>query len=58
MAVNMVTTVTMLVLDQVYDPAIMTTDQSGCTNGYVGANSAYQVNGLTTIRVGILKIQL
>ena len=28
----------------IYDPAIMTTDQSGCTNGYVGANSAYQVN--------------
>ena len=25
-------------------PAIMTTDQSGCTNGYVGANAAQEQN--------------
>ena len=24
----------------IYDPAIMTVDQSGCTSGYVGANSS------------------
>jgi subtilisin family serine protease/subtilisin-like proprotein convertase family protein len=27
-----------------YSPAIMTTDQSGCTNGYVGSNGGLQFN--------------
>ena len=39
-------------------PAIMTTDQSGCTNGYVGANAGDPRNLSIIILVGMQKIQI